>query len=319
MTEATRRTGSELDQALTSARQTMTLLRSQAQSGRMDLAFLEKRLGAIEVLMGELSEDRKAIGQQERYGKLYEVSRVIGSSLDLQTVLDQVMDAIIQLTGAERGFLMLLDDDGNLNVRVARNFDQATLDSTAFAPSRTVTSNVLRTGQAIVTTNAQEDPRFAGQQSVVTNALRSIMASPLRVRGEVIGVTYVDNRVRTGLFSEQDLDVLDAFAGQAAVAIDNARLFSATDQALGARVEELRMLQRVDRQLNETLDSAKAMAITLEWTSRVCNAQSATMSLLDPDQNILRVVSHYGEADKMATGETVAPSHPLVSRALQTR
>ncbi|HLY27110.1 MAG TPA: GAF domain-containing protein [Aggregatilineales bacterium] len=319
MTEATRRTGSELDQALTSARQTMTLLRSQAQSGRMDLAFLEKRLGAIEVLMGELSEDRKAIGQQERYGKLYEVSRVIGSSLDLQTVLDQVMDAIIQLTGAERGFLMLLDDDGNLNVRVARNFDQATIDSGGFALSRTVTRRVLETGQAIVTTNAQEDPRFAGQQSVVANALRSIMASPLRVRGEVIGVTYVDNRVRTGLFSEQDLDVLDAFAGQAAVAIDNARLFSATDEALSARVEELRMLQRVDRQLNETLDSAKAMAITLEWTSRVCNAQSATMSLLDPDQNILRVVSHYGGTDATSTGETLAPSHPLVSRVLQTR
>src|SRR5579859_2117481 len=156
MTEATRRTGSELDLALASARQTMTLLRSQAQAGKIDLSYLEKRLGAVEALMGELSEDRKATGQQERYGKLYEVSRVIGSSLDLQTVLDQVMDAIIQLTGAERGFLMLLDDDGNLNVRVARNFDQATLDSNAFALSRTITHRVVDNGQAIVTTNAQE-------------------------------------------------------------------------------------------------------------------------------------------------------------------
>src|SRR5258708_23962059 len=133
----------------------------------------------------------------------------------------------------------------------------------------------MRTGQAIVTTNAQEDPRFAGQQSVVTNALRSIMASPVRVRGEVIGVTYVDNRVRTGLFSERDLEFLDAFAAQAAIAIDNARLFSATDQALAARVDELTMLQRIDRQLNETLDSAKAMSITLEWASRMSHAQSA--------------------------------------------
>src|SRR5258708_11582978 len=219
MTEATRRTGNELDMALTSARQTLTLLRSQAQAGKMDLHYLDQRLGAVEKLMNEVSEDRKVSVQQERLGKLYEVSRVIGSAIDLQTVLDQVMDAIIQLTGAERGFLMLLDDDGNLNVRVARNFDQATLDSNAFALSRTVTSNVLRTGQAIVTTNAQEDPRFAGQQSVVANALRSIMASPLRVRGAVIGVTYVDNRVRTGLFSERDLEFLDAFAGQAAIAI----------------------------------------------------------------------------------------------------
>src|SRR5215468_9662052 len=133
MTEATRRTGNELDMALTSARQTLTLLRSQAQAGKIDLHYLDQRLGAVEKLMNDLSEDRKVSVQQERLGKLYEVSRVIGSSLDLQTVLDQVMDAIIQLTGAERGFLMLLDDDGNLNVRVARNIDQATLDSSVFA------------------------------------------------------------------------------------------------------------------------------------------------------------------------------------------
>src|SRR5215813_3169060 len=281
MPEGTRRTGQELDMALLSGRQTLQLLRSQAQAGKVDLNYLEQRLGAVEKVMGEVMDDRKASVQQERLAKLYEVSRVIGSSLDLQTVLDQVMDAIIQLTGAERGFLMLLDDDGNLNVRLARNFDQATIESGAFALSRTVTTRVLQTGQAIVTTNAQEDPRFAGQASVVANALRSIMASPLRVRGEVIGVTYVDNRVRTNLFSERDLEFLDAFAGQAAIAIDNARLFSATDKALAARVDELTMLQRVDRQLNETLDPAKAMTITLEWSTRVSDAQTASMGLLD--------------------------------------
>ncbi|MEP7288802.1 MAG: GAF domain-containing protein [Chloroflexota bacterium] len=319
MSEAPHRTGPELDTALTSARQTLTLLRSQAQSGKMDLAHLEKRLGAVEQVMAEVSEQRKASMQQERLAKLYEVSRVIGSSLDLQTVLDQVMDAIIQLTAAERGFLMLLDDDGKLNVRVARNFDQATLDSSAFALSRTVISRILETGQAIVTTNAQEDPRFAGQQSVVAHALRSIMASPLRVRGQIIGVTYVDNRVRSGLFSPQDLDVLDAFAAQGAVAIDNARLFKATDQALAARVEELTMLQQIDRQLNETLDTAKAMAITLEWTSRVCNARSATMGLLEADTNMLRVVSRYGETDNPASDSVVDMNHPLVERTMRTQ
>ncbi len=316
MPEGTRRTGQELDMALLSGRQTLQLLRSQAQAGKIDLNYLEQRLGAVEKLMSEVMDDRKASVQQERLAKLYEVSRVIGSSLDLQTVLDQVMDAIIQLTGAERGFLMLLDDDRNLNVRVARNFDQATIDSGAFALSRTVTTRVLQTGQAIVTTNAQEDPRFAGQASVVANALRSIMASPLRVRGQVIGVTYVDNRVRTNLFSERDLEFLDAFAGQGAIAIDNARLFSATDKALGARVDELTMLQWVDRQLNETLDTSKAMATTLEWSSRVCKAQSATMGLLDQDSNELRVVSHYGEPDALSGQTTNILDNPIVKEVI---
>jgi signal transduction histidine kinase/predicted transcriptional regulator len=324
MVDVPRRSARELDTALTNIKQTISLLRSQAQAGRMDPSYVDQRLSAVEKVVEEVTEERKHTVQQERLAKLYEVSRVIGSSLDLQTVLDQVMDAIIQLTVAERGFLMLQDDDGNLNVRVARNFDQETLNSNAFALSRTVTRNVMENGQAIVTTNAQEDPRFAGQASVIAHGLRSIMASPLRVRGQVIGVVYVDNRVHSGLFVEKDLEVLDAFAGQAAVAIDNARLFSATDQLLNARVEELTMLQRMDRQLNETLDTAKAMNVTLEWSSRVCGAQSASMGLLDPASQELRVVSHYGEPDMLSgntTGETaqIDHTHPLVQKAIQTQ
>lgn len=318
MTEATRRTSRELDMAISNARQTIALLRSQAQVGKVDTGYLDQRLQAIEGLMSELSDDRKQTVQVERLAKLYEVSRVIGSSLDLQTVLDQVMDAIIQLTGAERGFLMLLDDDGKLAVRVARNFDQETLDQGSFALSRTVTGKVMDSGQPIVTTNAQEDPRFAGQQSVVTHALRSIMATPLRVRGQAIGVVYVDNRVRTGLFSEKDLEVLDAFAGQAAIAIDNARLFSATDQALSVRVEELQMLQWIDRQLNETLDTAKAMSLTLEWSSRVCKAQSASMGLLDPDTRMVRVVSHYGAPDAMSDNSALDLNNSLVREVIES-
>jgi signal transduction histidine kinase len=316
MTDTSPRSARELDSALNNARQTLALLRGQAQTGRIDAPFMIQRMAAVEQVLADLEEDRKQSVQQGQFAKLYEVSRVIGSSLDLQTVLNQVMDAIIELSGAERGFLMLLDDDGNLNVRVARNLDQETLASDAFALSRTVTTGVLQSGQAIVTTNAQEDPRFAGQQSVVTHALRSIMASPLRVRGSIIGVVYVDNRIRSGIFSERDLDVLDTFAGQAAVSIDNARLFGATDKALSARVEELTMLQRVDRELNETLDTVKAMAITLEWSSRVCKARSASMGLLDTDEGTVRVVSHWGEPD-MLTGQSIGISHPLVKQVIE--
>jgi signal transduction histidine kinase len=318
MTNVPRQPTKNLDLDLNNARQTVSLLRSQVQSGKIDPNFMNQRLGALEQLMAELSEARKQTVQQERFVKLYEVSRAIGSSLDLQTVLDQVMDAIIQLTGAERGFLMLLDDDGNLRVRVARNLDQETLESGDFAISRTISRRVRDTGQAIVTTNAQDDPRFAGQQSIMQLNLRSIMASPLRARGQVIGVVYVDNRIKS-MFSEADLDVLDTFASQAAVAIDNARLFSATDKALNARVEELTMLQQVDRQLNETLDMSKAMAITLEWSGRVCKARSANMGLLDTESGVLRVLSHWGEPDMFSGETTLDSNHPLVKKVIETQ
>jgi signal transduction histidine kinase len=293
------RTGRELDMALTSARQNIALLLSQARANRIDREYLMGRLVSLNTLMDELAADRQTVGQQKSLAALYDVSRLIGSSLDLQTVLNQVMDAIIKLTGAERGFLMMMDDDGNLHPRVARNIDQETLESGAFHVSRTVTQQVVETGQAVLTTNAQEDPRFAGQASVVANALRSIMATPLRVRGQVTGVVYVDNRARTGLFKPEDLSALDAFAGQAAVAIDNARLFGETDEALQARVAELRMLGRVDRELNEAIGGGAVMQITLEWATRMAEATGSALGLVEDgpeDAPVLRIAAVYGDS-----------------------
>jgi len=312
-------TGHDLDIAMASARQTISLLRSQAQANSLDPVYIDKRLEALENLLDHIETLHQESDQQERLGALYEVSRVIGSSLDLQIVLDQVMDAIIQLTDAERGFLMLLDDDGRLEVRVARNFDQETLESSEFTVSRTITRQVVNSGNPVVTTNAQTDPRYAGQASIVAHALRSIMATPLRARGNIIGVVYVDNRIRDGIFSEKDLEMLEAFAAQAAVAIDNARLYGAKDQALADRVEELTMLQWIDRQLNETLDMSHAMKITLEWSSRLCNAQSASLGLLDRESQAIRLVAHSGEQDEFSAKPELPLSHPLIGQVVETQ
>ena len=308
----------DIDRELVSAQQTLSSLRASAQTGRIDPKLVDQRLAVVEQLLNLVTEERKLTGQQHRLAKLYEVSRVIGTSLDLQTVLDQVMDAIIALTGAERGFLVMLDDDGKLEVKVARNFDQNNIEPNAVAFSRTITNNVLASGQPIVTLDAQDDPRFSAQQSIITQNMRSIMATPLRVRGQVIGVVYVDNRIKSGLFSEKDLDLLDAFAGQAAMAIDNARLFSATDQALSARVEELTVMQRMDRQLNETLDLAKAMAITLEWSSKLCRAESATLAFLSPEDEVIQVVAHHGEPDIFANSQEMPLDHALIRPVLES-
>ncbi len=282
------------DLEIGSIRQNLSLLRSQLQSGRVDGQFLVKQVDALADLMGRIDTERKQRQQEARFKALYNVSRLLGSSLDLQTVLNQVMDAIIQLTGAERGFLMLRDDDGGLTVKAARNLDQQTLDSTEFKYSRTIVNQVLDSGKPVLSTNAAEDPRFAGQASIIGQALRSIMATPLRARGNVIGVVYVDNKAITGLFNQDDLDALDAFAGQAAVAIDNALLFSATDQELAARVDELTQLRRIDLQLNQTLDVNNAMLYTLEWACRLSDATSGHLGLMEGDPARVHAVHHYG-------------------------
>jgi adenylate cyclase len=163
--------------------------------------------------------------ENARLHALADTASVINSSLDLSSVLNQVMDTIIQLTGAERGFLMLKDERGELQFRIARNVDRETLDNSAFQVSRTVLTQVAVGGEPIVTTNAQADPRFSAQESVVGYNLRSIVCVPLKFKNTITGVIYVDNRIRTGLFTERERDLLAAFANQAAIAIENARQF----------------------------------------------------------------------------------------------
>lgn len=221
---------------------------------------------------------------------LYEISQALNSSLDLSETLKVVMDSLIHLTGAERGCLMLLDEKGELEIRAVQNFDQQSVDVSDLELSHTVVQSVVRAGRPVVTTNAQLDPRFSEQESVIGYHLRSIVCVPLHVRGEVIGALYLDNRIREGVFSEDDLPLLVAFANQAAVAIENARLYTMTDQALAARVEELTILQEMDQELNASLDFDRVLELTLSWALRATRAEEGALSILDEGE-VVRTVS----------------------------
>jgi class 3 adenylate cyclase/PAS domain-containing protein len=188
---------------------------------------MDQLLPQLESSLTNLMSDLAAqVKEHQQLAALAKSAEVINSTLDLSEVLNQVMDMIISLTGAERGFLMLIDEEtGELAFRVARNLDRESIDASSFEISRTIVNAVAREGRPVVTTNAQADPRFSAQESVVSYSLRSILCVPLKAKGKVTGVIYADNRIKTGLFTEADRDLLSTFANQAAVAIENARLF----------------------------------------------------------------------------------------------
>jgi len=175
---------------------------------------------------------------------LYEIIGVLNSSLDLSKTLGLVMNLLIHLTGAERGCLMLLDEQGNLEIRAAQNFDQDSVDGLDLELSHTVVQEAVEKRQPILTTNAQLDPRFSDQESVIGYQLRSIVCVPMHAREQVIGALYLDNRMRGSVFSKEDLPLLMTFAGQAAIAIENARLHTMTEQTLAQREEELRQVEQ---------------------------------------------------------------------------
>jgi signal transduction histidine kinase len=251
--------------------------------------------------------------EQSRLEVLYRVSRVLGASLDLNEVLTRVMDAVIELTQAERGFLMLIDPDtGKLDLRAARNLERETIESQDMEVSRTVIRNVIESGQGVVTTDAQNDPRFAAQESVILYSLRSVLCAPLRVRDRIAGVVYLDNRAQSGLFTDQDLEMLNAFASQAAIAIDNARLYTQTDQALAERVSELETLTQIDRELNAQLDFTQVVDIARRWAITGTGAADGWIALLEEDIPI-NIVAGFDETRQAALNGALGA---LVERCL---
>lgn len=304
------------EQDFVNARQTLNLLRSQISAGRFEQDYLLRQLDKLGTTLESAEAQQKTQKSAGRFEALYNVSRMLGASLDETTVLNQVMDAVIQITGAERGFLMLRDDDGNLRVRLARNIDQQSLSSDEFRYSRTVANNVLESGKALLTTNAVEDPRFAGQASIVAQALKSIMVAPLMARGKVIGIAYVENRIIAGLFSDDDLAMLEALAGQASIAIENARLFAATDEALNARLEELRELRRIDLKLNEKLDPDEALRTTLDSVCQIVKAQAGFIVIGDKD-GALRIAQQL-HFEPQASAASLATLEPAIRATLNT-
>jgi adenylate cyclase len=236
---------------------------------------IESWLPELESSVGELVEELDAQRKEHaQLAALYDVSQVINSTLDLEQVLDLAMDQVIEVTKAERGFLMLLEGDhGDLAFKVARNVDRETIAGPSFEISRGVVKRVAEEGVPLLSTNAQTDPRFRDQSSVMSYNLRSILCVPLMVKREVTGVVYVDNRVKVGLFSPQDRDLLAAFANQAAVAIENARLFQSVRQSMN---EIATMKNRMDN----IFASMASGVLTTDASGRVTMLNRAAEEIL---------------------------------------
>lgn len=199
---------------------------------------------------------------------LYEITRYLNSSLDLGEVLDYVMDQVIKVTGAERGFMMLIDPQTDaLTFQVARGMNQEDLDDPAFQVSYTIVREVVKTKEPILTFDAQTDSRLDDAMSVITKGLRSILCVPITVRDSVIGLVYVDNRLRTGMFSQSHRYLLSAFANEAGFAIENARLYRVAVEQ-GRMQRELEMARNIQQGLlPSTFDPIAGYEIAFDWHS----------------------------------------------------
>jgi transcriptional regulator with GAF, ATPase, and Fis domain len=148
--------------------------------------------------------------------------RLLGAT-DLNRLLDELMDALLEVTHADKGFLILLED-GEMSVRAARNVARETIEGAVERVSDSIIRRVVETRRALVVADALHDSEWSGSTSVVNLKLCSVMCAPLMQKGEVFGVIYLGNDNVVSLFDERALELLTPFAAQASLLVQNAML-----------------------------------------------------------------------------------------------
>ena len=227
---------------------------------------------------------------------LNEVGAVINSSLDFDTVLDIITQKAAEVLDAESGTLFLTDlETGELVFQVAVGPSASDLIGMRLAPGTGIVGAAAESQQPIIVNDAQRDKRWSSKTDERSGYItRALIAVPLISKGVSIGVLEVLNKKDGSPFDKQDQQLLMAFASQAAVAIENARLFTQTDQALADRVAELSMFQRIDRALNATLDLQHVIELTLDWAMQMTGAEVGAICTLDEERGGLFVVASRG-------------------------
>ncbi len=183
--------------------------------------------------------------------------RALGSGRVLGEVLTLVMDSAINVTKAERGFVMLANERGDLECKVARGRDGTALTGTSFDISAKIPRQVYETGKSFSAGDLMGDTNIAAiHDGTIAIGIRYVLCVPLRVvplgigegHERVIGVLYVDSRERSALNSKATMSSLEVVATQAALAIESARLYA--DSAEKGRIErELRVAADIQRAL----------------------------------------------------------------------
>ncbi len=206
--------------------------------------------------------------------RLAETTALINSAQSTEQVLNQVVDTVISLTQAERGYIVLKNHDtGELEFKVARGLSAEETAAGGRIVSWSIINQVVETGAAVLTMDAGADDNISASESIVGFNLRSVLAVPLKARDQLIGVAYCDNRVMAGLFKENELNLLTSFGQQAAVAIENARLFEEI-RAQTALIEEMHA------RLSNIFASIGSGVITIDTLNRViiCNLAAEALT-----------------------------------------
>jgi Nif-specific regulatory protein len=213
---------------------------------------------------------------------LYEIVKIINSTLNVEEVLNRVLEIALRRLRAERGMIILIDPiTSALRTRVARNIKEGSEGGDSRKSPQSIIREVIQSGRSVISADARADERFVDSDSVISENIVSTLCVPLVIRDRIAGAIYVDHRETRHLFSQRDLNFLEAFADQAAIAIQNARLYEEIEEArarLSLENESLRREVLHEKHLDSIVGSSEAVA-KIQFTIRKASSSHSTVLL----------------------------------------
>ncbi|MEW5868027.1 MAG: diguanylate cyclase [Chloroflexota bacterium] len=193
--------------------------------------------------------------------KLLDVSRKMAETRLLDPLLEYAMSVALDLCNGEKGYLVLIGENGELEFRVRQDKDGNRLAAPEGQISRTIFREVIETRQPRVVADAVIDPSYRDAESVVSLRLRSVMCAPLIARESVLGALYIENRANKSIFDQDDLRAMEYFAAQTAVSIENALLNDELEARVAQRTIELKqVVAQLEMHKQELIDANVRLA-----------------------------------------------------------
>lgn len=253
----------------------------------------------------------------EMIKNLLQISKALNSSLVLDQVLQMVMTSVMEVTSAERGFLMLKEENNKFNYKITqKSGNKEKLSQAEFKISESVIENVKKTGKSLIIRDVQDDSWLQTQESIISLELRSIMCVPLKISHfsneistdtifqsisslsdlyqvdeEIIGIVYVDSKASNKSFTHFDLEILESLCSHAAISLHNSRLINELEKS----EKFSSTLVDASRILNSTLDIDELLQIIINLATKMLDSQGSTLYLLEHEQKQLRVLTAQNE------------------------
>jgi signal transduction histidine kinase len=287
-------------------------------------ALADQAAGAIVKARLLQETERRAL----QLATLNEIGRSLTSTLDVKLLLNHILNSATEILNCQAGSLFLVDEQtGELVFEVVIGPVANDLLGKRLPPGMGVVGEAVSRSQPLIANDAKRRKDWFNQTDQETGfSTQDLLVVPMIIKDRTIGVIEVINKADGSPFTLADQELLATFTSQAAVAIENARLYTMTDQALADRVEELSVMQRIDRELNASLEIDRALRITLDWAMRQSNADAGLIGIVEAEgvrlmafQGYNAELAPYWDPKKGENGAHLPLELPALQAAIESR